>query len=118
MRNLIIEHNARFEWGELFNDGDVVITEAKDHDPGYLEDAFTPYSNGVQIGEPSILPENPITWPGYEGEVELPVEGGENDTEWFTITFDKTFIRTRKTDAQLLKLIPVWEAKQRLVPTY
>jgi len=118
LRDLVIEHNARFDWGELYNDGDVFITKAEGYDDKLFERAFTPYSNGVQIGEPNILPEHPITWCACEGEVELPVEGGENYTEWFTITFDKTFIRTRKTDAQLLKLIPVWEAKRRLVPTH
>ena len=116
LRDLIIEHNARFDWGELYDDGNVFITKAEEYDDGYFEDAFTPYRNGVRIGDPNILAEHPITWPAYDVEVEVPVEGGENDTEWFTITFDKTFIRTRKTDAQLLKLIPVWEAMRRLVP--
>lgn len=115
MRDLVIEHNCRFEWGELYNDGDVIITKAEDYGDGYFEDAFTPYQNGVCVGDPNIKPEHPITWDGYGGEVELPIEGG--GTEWFSITLDKTFIRTRKTDVQLIKMIHVIDAKRRLVPS-
>jgi hypothetical protein len=113
MRNLVIEHNCRFQFnGELFNDGDVQILDAFTFDDNHFRDAFN-YADDKDIPK-----EHPITWGGYEGEVEVQTEGegGNAGAEWVAITYQKTFIRTRKTYAQLLKLVPVWEAKHRLVP--
>jgi hypothetical protein len=120
MRDLIIEHDCRYKsTGKLFNNGDVVITTSDGYDPGFFEEAFG-YDTGPNhssavpdedLSNLQIPVDRPVSWPDYEGELEDPTT-----KEWVEIVFTKTFLRTAKTDEEILKWIPVLEATNRLIP--